>query len=217
MEVTEAIDSRRSVRGYLDKPVPQDVLQRVLELAQRAPSWANTQPWEVFVLQGAAAAELRAAYAQAHEEGVKPQTDLAPAVPEGGWTAYCQAGVDDLGLAQKRDCGEALRSFGRANRDFFGAPVLIYPCMDKALGQWSLYDVGAYAQTLMLAARQFGLDTIAAYTMTLYPDLIRRVAKVPDNLEVTIGIALGYADDANGLNQLRSPRRLLGQAVHFVD
>ncbi|MDR1015929.1 MAG: nitroreductase [Coriobacteriales bacterium] len=214
MDTIEAIEARRSVRAFLPNPIKQDTLETILAAAARTPSWANTQPWETFVLSGDAVAELRAAFQEAHEQRQPGRPELDP--PK-HWTDYCKAGTADLREAQKRDCGEDFKSFGRQNQALFDAPAIIYPCMDKALGHWSLYDLGAYAQTLMLAAQDFGIDSIAAYTLTIFPEIVHRVAKIPDNLEVTIGLALGYADPARGLNRLQSPRRSLDESVRWVD
>jgi nitroreductase len=213
MDVIEAINTRRSVRAYTSQEVPRSALDAIVAAASRTPSWANTQPWEVYVVQGSALARLREGFAKCRASGVKPHTELAVA---GGWTPYCKSGTQALQEAQKRDCGEDFKLFGKQNQDLFGAPVVVYPCMDKALGHWSLYDIGAWVQTFMLAAREFGLDTVVAYTLTLYPDVIHEVAGMPDNLEVTMGVALGYADNANGLNNLQSPRRDLEQSTHWV-
>jgi nitroreductase len=213
MDVIDAINARRSVREYQAREVPRGDLEAILAAAGRAPSWANSQPWEVFVLQGEAVVKLHEGFAACREAGEKPQTQMAA---PNAWPAYCKAGTKALQAAQKEYCGDALGEFGPLNQRGFDAPVVIYPCMDKMLGHWAMYDIGAWAQTLMLAAQQYGLDTIAAYTLTLYPQVIHQVANIPDNLLVTIGIALGYADNEHGINKLVSPRRAADECVHWV-
>jgi nitroreductase len=89
--------------------------------------------------------------------------------------------------------------------------------MDKALSEWSLYDIGAYSQTFMLAALEQGLSAIQAITLTLYPDVLRREMKIPDNLKITIGIAVGYADKENKINSFVSAREPLNETVRFFE
>ena len=98
-----------------------------------------------------------------------------------------------------RDCGEAADQFGALNQTMFFAPAVIYICMDKVLSEWSLYDIGAYSQSVMLAAVEQGLATIPAITLMLYPDVLRHEMDIPDHLKLTIGIAIGYADKEHGV------------------
>ena len=99
----------------------------------------------------------------------------------------------------------------------FHAPAVLYICMDKVLSEWSLYDIGAYSQSIMLAAVEQGLATIPAITLMLYPDVLRREMKIPGNLKLTIGIAIGCADTEHGINKFVSERSPLDETVHFFD
>ena len=116
-----------------------------------------------------------------------------------------------------RDCGEGADQFGLVNQTMFNAPAVIYICMDKILTEWSLYDIGAYSQTLMLAAAEQGLGTIPAITLMLYPDVLRRELKIPDNLKLTIGIAVGYTDANHKINNFVSARDPIAETIHFLD
>jgi nitroreductase len=89
--------------------------------------------------------------------------------------------------------------------------------MDKVLSEWSLYDIGAYSQSIMLAAADYGLSTMPAITLTLFPDILRRELEIPENLKLTIGIAIGYADSENKINGFKSARRPVGETVRFID
>jgi nitroreductase len=89
--------------------------------------------------------------------------------------------------------------------------------MDKIHSEWSLYDIGAYSQSLMLAAMEQGLSTIPAITLVVYPDVLRRELNIPEHLKVTIGIAIGYADPENKINNFVSSRSPLGETVRFLD
>ena len=117
----------------------------------------------------------------------------------------------------ERDCGEARSQFGALNQAFFNAPAVIYIAMDKMLSEWSLYDIGAYTQSIMLMADELGLATIPAITLMLFPDVLRRELKIPDHLKLTIGIAIGYVDKGNGINNLVSSRKPLDETVRYLD
>ena len=103
----------------------------------------------------------------------------------------------------------------QANYKFFGAPVVIYLCMDRALTPWSVFDLGSLSQSIMLAAKDNGLDTAVAVMLVAYPDLIRAHLEIPDDLSIIIGMALGSNDPNNPGNRFRSPRRSLSEVVHL--
>jgi nitroreductase len=214
MDVIDALNARRSVRAYLPKPVPRETLEAIVAAAARTPSWANTQPWQVFVVTGEALARIREGFAQCHARGEKPQIETA--TPD-EWPQAARDNTRALQEAQAEQCGEALAQFGPLNQTMFEAPAVVYICMDKSLGHWSLYDIGAYSQSLMLAAQEYGVDSIPAMTLTLYSQVIRQEIEIADDLQITIGIALGYCDDSNGINNLQSPRAPLAQTVHWFE
>jgi nitroreductase len=212
MNVIEAINERHSIRAFLPKPVEKEKLDAVLVASVRAPSWANTQPWEVFVATGDTLERIKEGYRQKY-------ADNAPAVPETSrpaqWSEAAQKRIQQLRPDMEKDCGTSVEQFAALNQAMFNAPVVVYVCMDKILSEWSLYDIGAYSQTFMLAALEQGLSTIPAITLTLYPDVLRRELKIPDNLKITIGIAVGYADKENGINKFISARCPLSETVRF--
>jgi nitroreductase len=214
MNVIEALAKRRSVRAFLPAPVEREKLIAIFEAAARTPSWANSQPWEVFVATGEALARIKKGYGESYANKVAtaPETPAPTA-----WTEVAVKRREQLVPDMRRDCGEAVQQFGQLNQTLFGAPAVIYPCMDKVLSPWSLYDIGAYSQSLMLAAAEYGLGTIPAMTLTLFPDILHRELAIPDNLKVTIGIAIGYADTQNAINNFVSARTPVDQNVRIRD
>ncbi|GHV31771.1 nitroreductase [Synergistales bacterium] len=214
MNAIEAINERRSIRAFSPKPVEKDKLNAVLAASSRTPSWANTQPWEIFVATGDTLKRIKEGYRQKY-------ADKAPAVPEMPrpveWSEGAKERIQQLRPDIARACGDAVEQFAELNQTMFGTPVAVYICMDRVLSEWSLYDIGAYSQSFMLAALEQGLSTIPAITMTLYPDILRRELKIPDNLKITIGIAVGYADETNGINKFISSRRPLNETVSFFE
>jgi nitroreductase len=214
MNVVEALNERHSTRAFLPTPIAKDKLNAILEAALRTPSWANSQPWEVFVASGGALDRVKQAYLKKYEE-------KAPAAPETTFPAeWSQAAINrqkQLGPDMKRDCGDAVDQFGKLNQSMFYAPCVIFVCKDKILSEWSLYDIGAYSQSLMLAALEQGVASIPAITTVLYPDVLRQELKIPDHLKITIGIALGYADKDHPINHFISARSPLNETVRYPD
>ncbi|MDR1321446.1 MAG: nitroreductase [Gracilibacteraceae bacterium] len=212
MTVTEALNARRSTRAFLPAPVAREKLDAVLTAAARTPSWANSQPWEVFAAAGGALERIRAAYKDKYAQ--KAKADLETPRPA-RWTEDALGRMHALQPGIKRDCGEAAARFGELNQALFYAPAVLYICMDKILSEWSLYDIGAYSQSVMLAAAEQGLATIPAITLVLFPDVLRRELEIPDHLKLTIGIAIGYADPENGINKFVSDRKTLEETVRY--
>jgi nitroreductase len=214
MNVVEAINERHSIRAFLSKPVERNKLDALLAASARSPSWGNTQPWEIFIATGDTLERIKEGYRQKY-------ADNALAFPETPrpveWSQATKERIQQLRPDMVRACGDAVEQFAKLNQTMFGAPAVVYICMDKILSEWSLYDIGAYSQSFMLAALEQGLSTIPAITLTLYPDILRRELKIPDNLKITIGIAVGYADKDNGINKFVSSRSPLDEAVHFFE
>jgi len=212
MTVTEAMAARSSIRAYKSDAVDKTLIMEILEKASRTPSWANTQPWDVFVASGETLARIRSAYIENYKNAVKTATDIPRPVE------WPQAAKDrTLGLRpdMERDCGDAANQFGELNQRMFNAPTVIFLCMDKMYSQWSLYDLGAYAQSIVLLAQERGLSTIPAITSVLYPDVLRSELKIPDNLHIAIGIPIGYADNSNKINNFHSSRSPLSETVFY--
>lgn len=220
MEVMDALVARFSCRAFLPVPVDRRTLRRVLQAALKSPSWANTQPWEVFVADGAPLERLRAAYRERFEAGV----EAAPEFPRPrSWPAAHAARTAELMAVRYRalgvDAGDerARREAARGNFRFFGAPAVLFLGLDRELGPWSLFDLGAFAHAVMLAARASGLDSVPAVMLASYPDLVRAELKVPEQIAIAIGVALGRADEAAAANGYRSERRALEDVARFCD
>ena len=214
MTAIETLAIRHSVRAFLPKAVEGDKLRAVFEAARKTPSWANSQPWEVFVATGETLAKIKSAYQESYANSIRANPET-PRPEE--WTEEAVGRRNQLQPGMLRDCGEAAGQFGMLNQKMFYAPAVAYICMDKVLSRWSLYDIGAYAQSVMLAATHYGLGTIPAITLTHFPEILHRELEIPDNLNVTIGIAIGYEDTQNKINNFVSERESVDSAVRFLD
>ena len=214
MTVTEALNARHSIRAYLPQPVEREKLNAILTAAVRTPSWANSQPWETFVAEGATLDRIKAGFLEQYAAA----TPAAPEIPRPAhWPEAALARQRGLYPDMVRDCGDGAKQFGELNKNFFHAPAVIYICVDKTLGEWALYDIGAYTQSIMLAAVEHGLDTIPAINVVIYPEVLRREMSIPEHLKVAIGIAIGYTDKSNTINNFNSARSPLAETVRFFD
>ena len=221
--VDAAITSRRSVRAFLPTPVAREDVEAILEVAARAPSGTNTQPWNVYVLTGAAKDRLSerilAAYAdpaQAREHveeyAYYPREWVAPFVDRRrkvGWDLYAL-----LGLTRDDKAGMAAQH-GR-NYRFFDAPVGLIFTSDRVLAQGSWLDYGMFLQNIMIAARGRGLDTCPQAAFTQFHRIIGDELGLPGNEMVVCGMALGHADPDKVENTLVTEREPVSAFARFV-
>lgn len=219
--VDHAITSRRSIRGFLPRPVEQSRIKHILEVASRAPSGSNIQPWKVHVLTGAALARVTSALREAHETGAPSDREyeyypLAWRSPylerrrKLGWQLYSLTGV------ARGDREAGMRQLGR-NYIFFGAPVGLIFTIDSDLEKGSWLDYGMFLQNIMVAARGHGLDTCPQAAIANYPAILRRELGIPGSETVVCGMALGWADPAEPANRLQSEREPVEAFARFHD
>ncbi|HLZ64581.1 MAG TPA: nitroreductase [Aliidongia sp.] len=219
--VLAAITGRRSVRAFLDKPVPREAVEEILAAASHAPSGNNTQPWRVHVLQGAAKDSLTAAImAVRHAREQEPPAEY-PYYPEAwfepylarrraiGWQLY---GLLGIGKGDR----QAAQAWHDQNFRFFGAPVGLIFTVDRRLGLGAYLDVGMFMQNIMTAARGCGLDTCAQAAFAAYHDVIRHELQLPSEELVLCGMALGWADPDALVNRLSTDREPLETYASFV-
>ena len=218
MNVVDALNTRFTCRAFKSDPVGRRTLEKVMAAALKSPSWANAQPWEVYVAGGEVLDRLREAYVANLKNCVARNPELA--APK-QWPPKLLMRMETLRAERmatlERVCLDksVLKELSEMNYHFFNAPVVAYICMDRALTPWSIYDLGLFSQSLMLAAGHFGLDSAPAVTFVAHPDLIRKELNIPEDLQIIIGIALGYADAEHPQNKFRSPRRTVQEAITF--
>jgi nitroreductase len=220
--VTEAILSRHSCRCFTDRPVEPGTIRTLLDTARFAPSGGNLQPWMVHVLSGSSLARFRA-----------KMSPLVQAAPLGGAAEYhvyppnlkepyrsrrFKVGEDMFGLiGVKRDDKEGrVRQFAR-NYDFFGAPVGVFFFLDRSMGapQWS--DIGMFIQSIMLLARERGLETCAQEAWSAWHKEVTEFLGVGPDLMLFCGMAIGYGDYDAPINRLRSERAAVEEFSSFHD
>jgi nitroreductase len=213
MDIIEAVKKRRSIRGYKPDPVPKEVLQQILELASRAPSAMNTQPWEFTVLTGEVLENVRRSYVELVRTGAPPNPEHVVV----GWpkeSVYRERQVD---LAKQlfllmdipREDREKRAKWLERGFRYFDAPAAVIISTDRCLSEnGPLLDIGALIQSMCLTALHFGLGTCIEDQGTMYPDALREYAHIPESKRIVIAIAIGYPDwdfPANKLETEREP------------
>ncbi len=217
--VDHAIRSRRSVRRFLPTPVPKKMVEDLLELAARAPSGTNVQPWKVYVLTGKEKDRLSAAILDKHNSSGMDgrEFDYYPTEWADPWLSRRRKiGFDLYGLLGigKADKERMKEQTGR-NYRFFDAPVGIIFTMDRQLGRGMFIDYGMFMANLMTAARARGLDTCPQAAFADYHQTIREVLGIPENELVVCGMSLGYADPNAPENRLVTEREPVANFTDF--
>ena len=226
--VDGAILSRRSIRAFTSQPVAKEVVAELLAVASRAPSGTNTQPWKVYVLQGASRTELADKVCAVHdairsnpslaaeyqeEYDYYPQKWVSPYIDrrrENGWSLY---GLLGIGKADK----DKMHIQHQRNYRFFDAPVGLMFTMDRVMGRGSLVDYGMFLENIMVAARGRGLDTCPQAAWNGFAKIIMpHIGATPDEMLVC-GMALGYADQSALVNTLTTPRVPVEQFTNWLD
>jgi nitroreductase len=220
MHVLEAIESRKSIRAFTEQSVPQETVEKILQIAQRSPSGTNTQPWHIHVCAGGVkdaitedvltlAKSGKALPYEDYDYYPKHWEDVHRERRRGvGWGLYGLLGI-------KKGDREASSRQGARNFKFFDAPVGLFITSDAYLGKGSWSDTGMYIQTIMLAARGFGLHTCAQAAWIQYQEPVFRHLNIPSNQVLVSGMSLGYADENAIENTLVSDREALENVASF--
>jgi nitroreductase len=218
MSLDEAVRLRRSVRGFLPDEVPEATLRELFELAQRAPSNCNVQPWTPHVVSGAKLKTLREALVEA---GVRDEPIQPDWPAEGKFTGvHRERQVDAAQMLYGAMGVERSDLVGRKaayirNHAFFDAPHAVFIFMPEPFDTREATDIGIYAQTLMLALTARGIASCAQGALSLFPDIVRQYLGVAPNHKLLFGISFGYEDPSVKANAARVGRAHIDDAVTF--
>ena len=226
--VDQAITSRQSIRQFLPTAVPRETITRILEVASRAPSGTNTQPWKIAVLQGTALSGMCAKVCAAHDAlranpellseyqeayHYYPKKWTSPYIErrrENGWGLYNLLGI---GKADK----DAMHAQQQRNFKFFDAPVGLIFTLDSTLERGSLIDCGMFLQNIMVAARGHGLSTCPQAAWNRFAKIILPHIGAAQGDMLVCGMALGFADEAALVNTFRTPRVPVSDFVTWLE
>ncbi len=211
LSVTQALLGRRSVRAFLDRPVPADLIREIVDIARRAPSSGNLQPWKLAAMAGDDLARLRAAVRASLAQNPRGEGSEYPIYP---------SPLKDTYDARRRKCGEdmyaainigrddkagRLRQFAR-NFDFFDAPVGLILAVDRTMAQGQWTDVGIFLQSLLLLAQERGLATCPQAAWATVHKTVRVHLGWPEEHLIIAGVSLGYADPSHPINAAKIDR-----------
>lgn len=222
--VDKVIQERRSIRAFLPTPVPRETILEILDVAARAPSGTNTQPWQVIVVTGAKKEALSKELVETaldpardaehtQEYAYYPDKWVAPYIDRRRKVGYDLYGL--LGIA-KGERELMNRQFAR-NYTFFGAPVGLFFTIDRVMGQGSWLDYGMFLQNVMVAARARGLDTCPQAAFCKYHRIIARHLAIPPERMIVCGMALGYEDTSMIENTLCTERATATEFTRFME
>ena len=217
MDVSEAVDSRKSIRAFLETPADDLLIKELLEKSSRAASGGNLQPWKIYVING----ETMNSFHKFQSEWTEPETPAYAIYPENLKEPYKTSRyevADDmyslLGIARE-DKEERFKQVLK-NYEFFGAPSAFFCFVDRQMGrpQWS--DLGMFLQTFMLLAREVGLDTCPQEAWAMKQESVTAFVEAPEELMLFCGMAIGYQDVSEKVNELRTTRRPIEDWATFI-
>ena len=221
MEFTELIQTRKSIRGYLNKPVPRAVIEEIIEVAKWAPSSMNTQPWYVHVVTGAPLDQIRQGNSQNMMNGVPAKRDFPMKEEYEGIHRKRQIDIavqlfSAMGIEREdkeRRTDWVMRGFRQ-----FDAPVSLVLTYDKVLepAAISQFDLGAFSHAIVLAAWERGLGCVINGQGIMQSSVVRKYAGIPEEQNIMICIAMGYPDETFVANGVKSTRAANEHLVKFI-
>ncbi len=221
MELEQAMQGRRSIRGFLDKPVPKELLEEIIALANRAPSSMNTQPWHLHVLTGAPLEAVRQGNTERMLAGIPPSREIEDYAAYQGPHRERQIEIAiQLFQAMGIERHDAERRQDWVMRGFrqFDAPVSVVVCFDRALlgNTIAHFDTGAMTYGLVLAAWAKGLGAVINGQGIMQSPVVRDVAQIPEDQVILTCVALGWPDDTFEANAVVSRRRPVENVTRFL-
>tara|TARA_B000000475_G_C15959695_1_gene432396 strand:- start:191 stop:856 length:666 start_codon:yes stop_codon:yes gene_type:complete len=221
MNIKEAIEKRFSVRAFTKEVPDIETIKAILKTAGTAPSGGNIQPWKVYVLKENAKNELSKKTLYNFDNGVQEDIEYdiypKPLADEYKKRRYeCGADMYNALAIGKDDLDSRFKQI-RENYNFFGAPLGMIITIDKSFGKNGWGHVGMFLENLWLSAIDYGLGICLQESWSIYPKTVKEVTKHPDNEIVWCGVAVGYEDSSNPINQYRTKREDLDSFVKFID
>ena len=210
MDTLSCMKERKSIRAFLEKPVPHRLLEELMAAARWAPSSTNMQPWRVTLVSGRKKRQLDKLLLESFDRGLEMEIDLET-YPDTWQEPY---------RSRRRECGLSLyralnigkndkakmKSQMRENFRAFGAPVALFLHMDADLKEGSILDCGMFLQNVMLAARALGLESCPQASLIQYGGVLRRFLGLAEDQRLLVGLAIGYADYGHPVNSYRTSR-----------
>ncbi len=208
MDFKTVYRKERVTRKFTNRKVLERVLTKIVKQAQQSPSLLNSQPWRAYAVMGESLKKIKQDYHQRKENGEKPHEDFA-AMLSLDWDTFPSQNMATMGASQTYFFRNKLRLFNEANDDMFNAPVILYLTIPRKSPAWSVFDLGIFAQSIMLLAIDNGLSVMPAHSLVSYPEIIHQAAGIPDSEMIGMAIGLGYRDNGAEVNDPKFyPRRV---------
>lgn len=220
MEILEGIKTRRSIRAFKPDPIPREVLNKILEAVSNSPSYTNTQPWEVVVVSGKKKDELGQKLLKLATAKASTSPDLP--IPK-SWPPALQKRSGEHGsrrlsaLGVARDDEEGREKLRLMNFEFYGAPCAVFLFMDRSLGEWSVFDMGLFAENLILAVHSLGLGSCLQASVTNYAPEVKKFFGIEEGKKLVICISLGYPDSKAQLNSYHALKQKPDEFTRWVE
>lgn len=214
LDLDQAITQRHSTRLFLRKPVPRELINEAVALAQHAPSNSNIQPWHMVFASGPSRDRLVTALIDEAQRG-PPNIPPLPASFQHFRSELGAQVYGAMGIAREdkaRHAAAVLR-----NWEFFRAPLAGIVCMHQDLGPADALSVGMFLQTLLLALTERDLGSCVEVSIAGYPEIVRAQLSIPTELSILCGVAIGYPDPDFPANKLRIGRSPFEDNVVFLD
>jgi len=220
MELLEGIKTRKSTRAFKPDPIPREVIEKILEAVSNSPSYTNTQPWEVVVVSGQKKNELSKVMIELLRTKAPTSSDLPkpkdwPPALEKRASEHGARRISTLGVS--RDDQGGRERLSQMNFEFYGAPCAILLFMDGLLGEWSIFDMGLFAQNLILAAHSLGVGSCLQASVPGYSREIKNILGIAESKKLIICISMGYPDEKAELNTYRSIKQKLDEFTKWIE
>lgn len=197
----DGLVNRRFVRSFSDQEVPEGVIRDIVRDAQWTPSWANSQPWELYVAIGETARDIRDEY----RSGALRSGQEMPTFQGEHWGTRERLNMSHWGQQIQTYLGSDRYQFSEGQQDLFNAPAMAVITVSRNAPLWAIYDAGAFEQSLLLSAYNHGVDSIVAVACVIHPDYLHRKLGILNEEMIVMGVGLGYRTDAR-INSFKSDR-----------
>lgn len=199
MDFEQVYKKERVTRKFTNRKVNEKLLEKVIKQALHSPSLLNSQPWRAYVVTGDSLNKLRKEQREKIEAGVDPEEDFASMLSL-DWDTFPSQNMATMGASQTYFFRNKLKLFTESNKEMFNAPAIVFLTIPKISPAWSVFDLGIFAQSIMLIAINNGLSVMPAHSLVSYPELVRKHAGIPDTEMVGMAIGLGYPDRSAEVN-----------------
>ncbi|UQS81483.1 nitroreductase family protein [Bombilactobacillus folatiphilus] len=213
MDAIQAIQKRHAVRSFQSQKLELEQIKQIISIAQKAPSWVNSQELHVDVAVGSSLEQIRQKNVIAVEAGQLSQADL-PAPVADQWSSEAQLNMQQWSDKMKQLLDDKnLAHLNTLKAELYNAPAIVYLSLPQHFTSWSLYDLGAFSEALMVAAYDLQVDSLPAYQFVLYPEMVKQILNIDKQRQLIVGLGLGYAKESDLVNQIGAKRQPLSDIL----